>query len=166
MKIINWMERKMALSNQGAKNFIFACLWTGVQNISFVLPVMLVYLLVEGLFGEETTLSLWRLVWMSVASLLCMYLVTLKQYDSTYLAVYSESASMRIRLAEKLRRLPLSFFDRHDASDMTNRGYLSGMWACLLRLAISLVSLLGSSGVAIDLVGLFEVAKAGLYQDF
>ena len=40
------------------------------------------------------------------------------------------------------------------------------MWACLLRLAISLVSLLGSSGVAIDLVGLFEVAKAGLYQDF
>lgn len=121
MKIINWMERKMALSNQGAKNFIFACLWTGVQNISFVLPVMLVYLLVEGLFGEETTLSLWRLVWMSVASLLCMYLVTLKQYDSTYLAVYSESASMRIRLAEKLRRLPLSFFDRHDASDLTSR---------------------------------------------
>lgn len=28
---------------------------------------------------------------------------------------------MRIRLAEKLCKLPLSFFDRHNASDLTNR---------------------------------------------
>lgn len=111
----------MALSNRGAKNFLKACLWTGLQNISFMLPIMLVYLFVESLFGGDTALSLWEVVGGSIVSLLVMYLIARKQYGSTYIAVYGESASMRIRLAEKLRRLPLSFFDRHDASDLTSR---------------------------------------------
>lgn len=121
MNLISRMEHRMALSNQGAKNFVSACLWTGLQNLSYILPVMLVYLLIDGLFGGDTSLSLWGLVGISVVALICMYLISYRQYGSTYVAVYGESASMRVRLAEKLRQLPLSFFDRHDASDLTSR---------------------------------------------
>lgn len=121
LNLINWMERKMALSPRGAHNFLSACLWTGVQNLSFMLPVMLVYLLMMELFGESRDLTLWALVGMALLSIIGMYLITRRQYNSTFLAVYSESATMRIRLAEKMRRLPLSFFDRHDASDLTSR---------------------------------------------
>ncbi len=33
------------------------------------------------------------------------------QYDATFVASYTESANMRIRLAERLRTLPMSFLE-------------------------------------------------------
>ena len=47
-------------------------------------------------------------------------LIAYMQYTSTFMAVYRESADRRIRVAEKLRRLPLAFFGRHDLSDLTS----------------------------------------------
>jgi len=41
------------------------------------------------------------------------------QYNKTYTNAYQESANRRIVLAEKLRRLPLSFFGQRDISDLT-----------------------------------------------
>lgn len=41
------------------------------------------------------------------------------QYDSTYFSAYSESADRRVALAEKLRKLPLSFFGKKDLSELT-----------------------------------------------
>ena len=42
------------------------------------------------------------------------------QYRATFLATYVESGVRRRALAEKLRRLPLSFFGKKDLSDLTN----------------------------------------------
>ena len=41
------------------------------------------------------------------------------QYDATFVASYTESANMRIRLAERLRTLPMSFFGKRDLADLT-----------------------------------------------
>lgn len=41
------------------------------------------------------------------------------QYNKTYTVAYEESANRRIVLAEKLRRLPLSFFGQKNLSDLT-----------------------------------------------
>ena len=41
------------------------------------------------------------------------------QYNKTYTVAYEESANRRIVLAEKLRKLPLSFFGQRDLSDLT-----------------------------------------------
>lgn len=42
------------------------------------------------------------------------------QYNATYLATYVESGVRRISLAEKLRKIPLSFFGKKDLADLTN----------------------------------------------
>ena len=42
------------------------------------------------------------------------------QYNATFLATYIESGVRRITLAEKLRKIPLSFFGKKDLSDLTS----------------------------------------------
>ena len=41
------------------------------------------------------------------------------QYVATFISSYAESADMRIRIAERLRKLPLSFFGKRDLADLT-----------------------------------------------
>lgn len=48
-----------------------------------------------------------------------MYILAVLQYRSTYTSVYDESATRRITLAEKLRRLPLAYFGEKNLSDLT-----------------------------------------------
>ena len=60
---------------------------------------------------------------MTLAYSFCIALIAVSyvwQYNATFLATYTESAIRRISLAEKLRRLPLSFFGRRDLADLTN----------------------------------------------
>ena len=42
------------------------------------------------------------------------------QYNATFFATYVESGKRRVSLAEKLRKLPLSFFGKKDLADLTN----------------------------------------------
>ena len=56
----------------------------------------------------------------TVAVLVLIILTTLFQYRSTFLSTYVESGVRRRMLAEKLRKLPLSFFGKKDLSDLTN----------------------------------------------
>lgn len=51
----------------------------------------------------------------------CCFCITLWQYNSTFLATYVETGTRRLTLAEKLRKIPLSFsqkgfgrFDKYD----------------------------------------------------
>lgn len=115
------MERRLALSTRGAYNFVQAIVWTAVQNLTFMFPIALVYLFIGSLFEGTLKSQFWYFLGLSILFIIMMYFVAKRQYDGTYTAVYDESAIMRIRLAEKLRKLPLSFFGRHNASDLTNR---------------------------------------------
>ena len=55
-----------------------------------------------------------------VAALALIWLSEFWKYNATYFSTYQESGACRIRLAEKLRRLPLFFFGKKDLSDLTN----------------------------------------------
>ena len=59
----------------------------------------------------------------AVASIVCLVLIavtTYIQYNATFLTTYVESGVRRISLAEKLRKIPLSFFGKKDLSDLTS----------------------------------------------
>ena len=49
-----------------------------------------------------------------------LLLTTWFQYNSTFLTTYTESGVRRIALAEKLRKIPLSFFGKKDLADLTS----------------------------------------------
>lgn len=121
-----YIQRRFAMSEQGAKDFVKGALWTTIQNFTLMLPIILVYLFLQHILagylgGQETaTPSLWLYILFFVMAIAVIYVVSLFQYSNTYINVYNESAVRRISLAEKLRKLPLSFFGKKNLSDLTS----------------------------------------------
>lgn len=115
------IQRKFALSPQGARDLIKGCIACMFQNISLMFPVGLLYWLVGDLMGEGipgTKIPFYIVG--CVACLALLLLTTWFQYNATYFATYVESGVRRVTLAEKLRKLPLSFFGKKDLSDLTS----------------------------------------------
>lgn len=118
--MLNYLMKKYALSRQGAKDLVLATISNVVFNLSLMLPVCLLYLLVDDLLkGPVPTQHIWFLACGSVVVLLIVFFISWWQYRADYFATYKESAVRRIALAEKLRKLPLSFFGRKNLSDLT-----------------------------------------------
>ncbi len=118
--MIKSLQRRFALSEQGAKDLIKGCIACAAQNISFMVPVGLLYgfvcdMLNGGVGGARAALYIIG----CIACLLLIFTVTRFQYNGTYLATYIESGVRRISLAEKLRKIPLSFFGKRDLADLT-----------------------------------------------
>lgn len=118
--MLNHIMKKYALSRQGAKDLVIATISCVVHNLTLMLPVSLLYLLVSDLYaGGVPQGHLWiYIVGMIVAVLLILFSYRWV-YGATYYATYKESSVRRISLAEKLRKLPLSFFGKRDLSDLT-----------------------------------------------
>lgn len=118
--MIKFLMKKYALSERGAKDLILATLANIVQNLALLLPAMLLFLLIDDLLkGGVPTAHVWLLCAGSVAVLAVIFFVAWWQYHADYFATYRESAVRRIALAEKLRKLPLSFFGRKNLADLT-----------------------------------------------
>ena len=119
--MIKTLQRRFALSRQGAVDLIKGCIACVVQDISFMLPVgLLYYFVIDAMNGN---LNGSRIAFYAVGSLVCLCLIfiaTWFQYNATYLATYVESGVRRISLAEQLRKIPLSFFGKKDLADLTN----------------------------------------------
>lgn len=112
--------KKYALSRQGAKDLVIATISCMVHNLTLMLPVSLLYLLVSDLYaGGVPQGHLWIYIVGMVAAVLLILFSYRWVYGATYYATYKESSVRRISLAEKLRKLPLSFFGKRDLSDLT-----------------------------------------------
>lgn len=117
--MIKFIQRRFALSEQGAKDLIKGCIAQAIQNISFMVPVGLLYYFVCALMdGGVDNPALYIIG--CIACLLFTFIATWFQYNGTYLATYVESGVRRISLAEKLRKIPLSFFGKKDLADLTS----------------------------------------------
>jgi len=119
-----YLQRRFALSEQGGKDLARAVLACAAANVGLIFPMGLLILFLEKLLmpvtGEKgTEMGLLGFIGMSVLFLLLIFVLQYIQYNKTFLASYQESANLRIRLAEKLRKIPLSFFGKRDLADLT-----------------------------------------------
>ncbi len=118
--MIDYLMKKYALSRQGAKDLIVATISCVVHNLTLMLPVSLLYFLVSDLLaGGVPQNHLWIYIAGMLAGVLLILFSYRWVYGATYYATYKESSVRRISLAEKLRKLPLSFFGKKDLSDLT-----------------------------------------------
>lgn len=118
--MINYIMKKYALSRQGAKDLVVATISCVVHNLMLMLPVSLLYFLVSDLYeGGVSQSHLWIYIVGMVAGVLLILFSYRWVYGATYYATYKESSVRRISLAEKLRKLPLSYFGKKDLSDLT-----------------------------------------------
>lgn len=119
--MIQKLQKKYALSEQGAKDLVKGCLACALQNIAFMLPVALLYYLVGDLMaGGVPGNHIPIYVVGCIAALAFIFVTTWFQYNATYFATYIESGVRRITLAEQLRKLPLAFFGKKDLADLTS----------------------------------------------
>ena len=93
-------------------------------NISKMLPVGVLATALSGIVealtnGTDPRAGLTRFLVAGVLALAALFVTFLIQYKALYEATYLESANRRIRLAEVLRQLPLSFFGNRDLTDLT-----------------------------------------------
>ncbi|SFD32524.1 ABC transporter ATP-binding protein [Clostridium uliginosum] len=122
--MVKYLKNRLSLSDKGAKDLVKAMFACTVTNISFMLPVGLLYLVVEGMIGrylgvEGKVYPITMYVGISVIFLFAIFICEKVQYNATFLASYEESATKRITIAEKLRKIPLSFFGKRDLTDLT-----------------------------------------------
>lgn len=119
--MLEYLMKKYALSRQGAKDLIKATLSCTASDIVLMIPVSLMYLLVSDML-EGGALDGHYMLFVSgiIAVLLLIFLTAYIQYKATFFATYTESGIRRINLAEKIRKLPLSFFGQKDLADLTS----------------------------------------------
>lgn len=119
-----YLQKLFALSQQGGKDLWKAVIACTLTNLGYIFPVGLFVLLLEQLLGPflgrtGPDMGMAGYVGFSIVCLILIFLFMYRQYNATFLASYKESANMRINLAEKLRKIPLSFFGKRDLADLT-----------------------------------------------
>lgn len=151
-------RRRYALSARGVHNVKLGMFWTVIVNLVVMGGMGILYLLMSGLMNRllhgAPLPGLLYFMGLTAAFLLLSLLTHLEQYKATYGLVYGEVKTMRIGLAERLRKLPLGYFGKRDLADLTetimgdvNRmehvwshvlGYLYGSYVSTAAIAVIL----------------------------
>ena len=116
-------QRTYALTDQGVANTRRGAFWTVVTNLVVMGGMGILYLLM-GAFMETLTegaplpgAALFAAL--TALFVLLSFLTHYQQYKATYGLVYGEVQATRLRLAERLRKLPLGYFGKRDLADLT-----------------------------------------------
>lgn len=118
--MIEKLMHKYALSKQGASDMIKAIISATISNIILMVPVALLYYLVRDYMAGNLGDKVLFYVAGCLITFVLIGISTYIQYNATFLSTYVESGVRRVTLAEKLRKIPLSFFVKKDLSDLTS----------------------------------------------
>lgn len=116
-------QRKYALSDNGVATTKRGTFWTLIVNLIVMGGIGILYFLMTQLMDTLTNGSplpnTFVYVALIIAFLVLSFITHMQQYRTTYGLVYEEVETMRIGLAERLRRLPLGYFGQRDLADLT-----------------------------------------------
>ena len=117
-------KKKYALSDQGMKIVVLGTLWTTLTNLIIMAGTASLLLVMNAFVEHLTAGAPLPKVLPYLAGLLVFAFILFGtswfQYSYSYGAVFSQTGTQRIDLAERLRKLPLSFFGRRDLADLTD----------------------------------------------
>lgn len=124
--MIEYLQKRFALSKEGAETFVKGLSVTCILNMVLLLPAIFVFIFLDDyvmplLSGTVTAHhELTYYIGIGLGFMAITFAVAILHYRNVYNNVYSESAVRRISIAEKLRKLPLSYFGEKNLSDLTS----------------------------------------------
>ena len=126
MSLRDSVMRRFALSEDGYRYLCRSSLACILKDLALMFPVMVLFMFVCDIMGGpgnpyDLDLGAWAYIAMIVVSAALIAVTYVFEYNETYFNTYKESSAKRIALAEKLRRLPMSYFGRKDPTDLTVR---------------------------------------------
>ena len=114
----SFYKKRFALTDKGAKNITKATIASfSVYCINMVPAILLMFFAQEIL--EDIPQNNFFYLAFSIMTLVIMFVFLHIEYDKLYSTTYEESANLRIETAEYLSKLPLSYFSKHDLSDIS-----------------------------------------------
>lgn len=118
------LKKIFALSDKGVSDLKKGAVAAACSNLSLILPMCLLFVLlrefIKPFMGmEASALNIWLYTGLSILCFAIILFANYVEYRKTYISAYEESATRRINLAEKLRKLPLAYFGEHDLAELT-----------------------------------------------
>lgn len=118
------LQKTLFLSDKGYKDLKKAITACTITNLSMLLPFCVTVMIFSELLkpfvgGEIQWNHIWMLWGVGIVSAILVFLAAKNDYRKTYIASYKESNTTRVRIAEHLRKLPMSFFNTKDLSELT-----------------------------------------------
>ncbi|MBF1002473.1 MAG: ABC transporter ATP-binding protein, partial [Lachnospiraceae bacterium] len=118
------LKEMFQLSDRGAKDLkkgIFACTLTNLSlMLSVVVTIQIFLEVLKPLTGKEVSWSkMWILFGAGVLSAIIHFLCCKNDYRKTYVSCYTAAEDSRIRIAELVRKFPMSVFNNKDLTELT-----------------------------------------------
>lgn len=111
-------KNRFALTERGAKNLTKATVSSFLVYCISMVPAILIMFFAQQILDNVAQNNMFYLL-ASIATLCVMFILLHAEYDKLYKTTYEESANLRIETAGNLSRLPLSYFSKHDISDIS-----------------------------------------------
>lgn len=111
-------KNRFALTEIGAKNLTKATVSSFLVYCISMVPAILIMFFAQQILDNIAQNNMFYLL-ASIATLCVMFILLHSEYDKLYKTTYEESANLRIETAGNLSRLPLSYFSKHDISDIS-----------------------------------------------
>lgn len=111
-------KNRFALTEIGAKNLTKATVSSFLVYCISMVPAILIMFFAQQILDNVAQNNMFYLL-ASIATLCVMFILLYSEYDKLYKTTYEESANLRIETAGNLSRLPLSYFSKHDISDIS-----------------------------------------------
>ncbi|MBA4698570.1 MAG: ABC transporter ATP-binding protein [Ruminococcus sp.] len=118
------LQEMLQLSEKGYADLKKAVRACTITNLSLMLPfgvtIQVFTILLRPLFGKSIEWNqMWILFAAGIVSFLLVFFANKNDYKKTYITSYMEAENTRVEVAERIRRLPMSFFNSKDLSELT-----------------------------------------------
>lgn len=112
------IKEMFGLTEQGARGLTKASFSSFLMYFAYMAPIFLVMYFIEKALEEQNLRVMYFLGGILVLAL-PMYAIIHYNYNTLYTETYKESSNLRIEIANLLKSLPLSYFSKHDTSDLS-----------------------------------------------
>ncbi len=111
------IRRVFGITENGAKGLIRASIASFFKQFAYMLPATFILLFSQELYYHELKTPIYYTVAILAIAGVMFFILNI-DYITNYNETYKESANLRIEIADTLKELPLSYFNKHDLSDL------------------------------------------------
>mgnify|MGYP000868333690 CR=1 FL=1 len=113
----DFLKRKFGLTDSGIRAVRRAALASFFVNAGYM-----ALMLIAMYYGDNVLKGLVKPAWyyllIIAVTLAVLYFIIDREYILTFNTTYKEARALRLEIADRLKELPLSYFSRHDLSDL------------------------------------------------
>lgn len=119
------LYRLLMLDEKGEKGLRHAIISCTITSLSLMIPfVLTIQVFTEILKALEGGSVSWNKIWLYFAlglvAFVLIFFLSKREYKSTYVNAYEQSETTRLGISDYMRKLPMSFFNSKDLSELSS----------------------------------------------